>query len=98
MKMARRTVKSVSDGWAVLWTSDNQLDGFRQYLEGGVRFDRLPQFAGYRTMVFPSRSAARDFIKREYGYIAERPDLRREPHCWRVPRPVRVRVTVTPQT
>ena len=28
-------------------------------------------------------------------YIAKSPDLRREPHCWRVPKAVRVSVVVT---
>lgn len=44
---------------------------------------------------FRTRRECRVWIEREYGYIRKRPDLRRPPHEWRVPRAVRVTVTVT---
>jgi hypothetical protein len=43
-------------------------------------------------VIFPTRREAREWIKAKYGYIAERPDLRAEPHGWRVPTAVRVDV------
>ena len=51
---------------------------------------------GYTLAVFESRDAAREFIKSKYGYIAgsPRPDLRREPHGWRMPVAVKVVVAV----
>lgn len=46
-------------------------------------------------MLFLTRREALAWNKEERGYIATRKDLRREPHCWRVGKPVRVTVTVT---
>ena len=85
---------ATSYGWAIRWEHDSRLDGRRAYLLGGARFARLPQFSGHTTMVFKTRQQAREFIRKEYGYIASRPDLRREPHGWKMPRPVKVTVTV----
>jgi len=47
-------------------------------------------------VLFTSRAAARAWIKAKHGYIAKRPDLRREPFGWFMPRPVRVTVSVQP--
>ena len=82
------------DGWAIKFDSTNRLDGHREYFAGRADWE-IPEASGYRTMVFETRRQARDFIKERYSYVANRPDLRREPHCWRVPKPVRVSVTVT---
>ncbi len=43
---------------------------------------------------FLTRKAAREWAEKHFGYIKGRKDLRIEPHCWRMPRPVRVKVTV----
>lgn len=72
--------------WAALWRSKNRIDGTREHL---IYEDLLP-------VLFRSRKEARVYINREYGYIARRPDLRAEPHGWRLPIPVRVRIEVTP--
>lgn len=45
---------------------------------------------GWRT-----RAQCREWIEKQYGYIRDRPDLREAPHFWRVPRAVKVTVTVT---
>jgi hypothetical protein len=60
------------------WYQKNKLDGVTRHFIG------LQQFR--------TRRACRDWIEQEYGYIRTRPDLRREPHCWRVPRAVKVKV------
>ena len=67
--------------WAVEWRSQNRLDGARRHLtwESDVR-------------LFRTRRECRDFIKQEFGYIRTRPDLRTEPHGWRLPLAVRVGV------
>jgi hypothetical protein len=70
--------------WGVLWRSDNRLDGKRTNF---MFHDRQP-------VLFMTRREARAWIKEFYGYIAERPDLRAEPHGWKVPLPVRVVVTL----
>jgi hypothetical protein len=90
-----------SEGWAIKWRSENALDGKREYLIGRYAITHhdelppLPEREGYSSLVFKSRRAAAAAIKQHWGYIAKRPDLRREPHGWRVPVPVRVTVTVT---
>lgn len=78
--------------WALEWTQNIQLDGFRQHL---LAFDYLrpPHINVFRT-----RREAQAFCKERYGYIARRGDLRREPHCWRVPKVVRVIVTIAKES
>lgn len=70
--------------WGVEWHSKDRLDGDRRY----IMWDNcLP-------LMFPTRQLARDYIVRRYGYIRHRLDLRREPHGWRVPQAVRIKVVV----
>ena len=45
-------------------------------------------------LLFDTRAEARRWADEHYGDIQTRADLRREPHCWRMPWPVRVVVTV----
>jgi len=70
--------------WAVEWHSVNVLDGDRRHLV----WDPHDRFH-----LFPTRRECRAYIEREFGYIREREDLRREPHGWRIPRAVRVTVS-----
>jgi hypothetical protein len=79
--MSERSVKC----WAGLWRSHNQVDGYREHV---LYEDCLPK-------LFRTRADCRAFIQERYGYIAERPDLRREPHGWRMPIPVRVSLSVS---
>lgn len=74
--------------WGVLCRSSNALDGDRSWLEGDA-------CAQSRTALFPTRKAAASHIEEKWGYLKDRPDLRAEPHGWRMPRPVRVTVAVT---
>lgn len=55
--------------------------------------DRL--MAGRAGKVFDTKRECKAFIDETWGYIKTRPDLRRAPHFWRLPKPVRVRVVVT---
>ena len=81
--------------WAVKWRCENRLDGHVDHLEGRYGFLDVPgHVAGYNTMVFKTREEARQFIRLQYGYIRERPDLQRGPHGWKMPIPVRVVVLV----
>lgn len=68
--------------WAVRWRSVSRLDGVTEHW----CWDYC------KPALFMTRREARAYIKQEYGYIAERPDLRGEPHGWRMPRAVKVRV------
>lgn len=81
--------------WAIKWRSDNRLDGKREVFIGRFAGPDAPfHMKGYSTAVFENRESARDFIKSKYGYIAWRPDLRREPHGWRTPIAVKVEVVI----
>ena len=71
--------------WAAMWRSKTATEGKVRFLMYGE--ERLP-------VLFRTRREAREWIKEEYGYIATRRDLRDEPHGWRMPVPVRVRVTI----
>lgn len=68
--------------WAVQWHSRNRADGLDQHW----------MWDGTGPLLFHTRRDARAFIKSNYGYIAERPDLREEPHGWQAPRAVKVSV------
>jgi hypothetical protein len=73
--------------WSVKWVSDSKLDGHTEHLMN-VRGLGVP-------MLFTTREQARIWIKTNYGYIAHRPDLRSQPHGWKMPRAVRVAVSIT---
>lgn len=68
--------------WGVLWRSKNKLDGVTEHL---IYKDCLPA-------LFRTRREAEQFIDKEHNYIRDRHDLRREPHGWKTPIPVRVSI------
>jgi len=68
--------------WALEWNSRNQLDGDRRFF----------MWNGDCPHLFRTREDARQFVAEKYSYIAKRPDLKAEPHGWRTPRVVKVRV------
>jgi hypothetical protein len=70
--------------WGVEWHEKNRVDGETREI---MWENSLP-------LMFPTRQLARSYISRKYGYIRHRPDLRAEPHGWRVPQAVRVKVVV----
>jgi len=71
------------------------LEGKREWLVGRLLGGIAPPYLkGYAVAVFENREVAREFIKLNFGYIATRPDLREEPHGWRMPVAVKVEVVV----
>ena len=94
--MIKRKVANRVYGWAILWRSRNRLDGETVYLVGVAgNLEPTPAWLrGYKEMVFGTRREARVYIKSKYSYIAKRKDLRTEPYGWRVPKAVRVCVSV----
>jgi len=70
--------------WGVLQRQKNRLDGKQEYL-------MLRREGGF--LLFDTRQQARDEINARFGYIRDRPDLRKEPHGWKMPIPVRVKIT-----
>ena len=70
--------------WGAEWRSNNQLDGDCRYImhERGM------------PIVFRTRQEARHWINEKYGCIRHRKDLRSEPHGWRMPKALRIDVTV----
>ena len=69
--------------WAVKWRSDNYLDGATSYLiRDPVGIVKL----------FKTRYEARSYAQLKFGYIKLRPDLRAEPHGWKFPTTVTVKV------
>ena len=72
--------------WALEWNSRSVLDGegHRTHFIHENLFPKL----------FKTRHEARAWANEEYGYIKTRPDLRAQPHAWRIPRPVRVKLAL----
>ena len=73
-----------AERWAVVWRSESKLDGKREHF----------MFTEGRVALFRSRRLARETMQKEWGYIKDRPDLRAEPHGWKLPTVRRVIVTV----
>lgn len=72
--------------WAIKW---------RGHFVGRMGGGPVPEFvAGNRFLLFETRREARDYVRDRYGYIRNRPDLRRPPHNWRMPAPVKVAIEI----
>lgn len=71
--------------WGIVWRSENKLDGMTRRF---ILRDGAP-------LVFSTRLGARRYIQQHYSYIADRPDLRAEPHGWKTPIAVRVVIRLT---
>jgi len=68
--------------WALEWYSKNRIDGEKKHLVHYLGLVKL----------FRTREKAREYRDERFGYIRNRPDLRKEPHGWRLPQPVKVKV------
>lgn len=71
--------------WAVRWSSTNQRDGTTTYF----------LWDGTVPLLFRTKAECQEYIKDHWGYIRKRRDLFKEPHGWRMPKAVRVVVTIT---
>ena len=69
--------------WAALWWQRDSLDGNYEHI---MNEDCLPK-------LFRTRRECRTWIKENYGYIKNRPDLRKYPHGWRLPKAIKVKIT-----
>ncbi|MGH6822030.1 MAG: hypothetical protein ACREC4_00835 [Methylocella sp.] len=90
-------MKTTQTAWALKWIADNKLDGYREHLNGRVFLGSAPlppECGGYAPMLFQTKREAQELCRKQYGYIAKRNDLRVEPHCWRMPKVIRVNVTI----
>jgi hypothetical protein len=93
---SRCPTRQVIFRWAVKWSSgpdniDRKLNEhfcFNQPEDMRYEYRTVPAF-------FRTRNAARDWRDRHFGYLRDRSDLKKYPHNWRLPRVVRVDITVT---
>lgn len=72
-----------SSAWAALWYSKTNMDDITEHI---IYDDCLPA-------LFRTRKECLVYINKRYGYIRNRPDLRAEPHGWRLPRAIKVSIT-----
>lgn len=79
-------MKSKITRWAIKHSSKNRIDGLRQW------YDFNSQANSYR--LFNTRKEARNYIEKLFSYIRNRPDLKAEPHGWRMPVAVKVKLTI----
>lgn len=81
--MMRSKVKAIIR-WGALWHCKCKLDGVTEH----ICFEHcLPA-------LFIRKGDAQEWIRKHYGYIAKRKDLRAEPFGWRMPKPVRVSIAL----
>jgi hypothetical protein len=67
--------------WAIMWRSTSELNGDFMW-------------NGSTPYLFRTKREAKALIDEKWGYIKDRPDLRAEPHGWRLPVPVKVEVII----
>lgn len=67
--------------WAVKWGSFGDDNG--HWIADGCNYH-----------LFRTKKDAKEFIREHYGYIAKRKDLRCNPHNWRMPKVIRVKVVL----
>jgi hypothetical protein len=78
--------------WAIQWRSENKLDGYTEHFKWNWRDpDRVTP------ALFRTRQEARNYINKYYSYIRTRTDLKAEPHGWKCPRPIKVKVILQDQ-
>jgi hypothetical protein len=77
--------KTADVRWAILWQSSTNLMGIDAISCGTSQTN---------IMIFHTRHEARKEIWIRFGYIKDRPDLKSEPHGWKMPKPVRIKLTV----
>lgn len=75
--------------WAVRWESgkEENTSGRTEHLIGEAN-------GTTQTDLFRTRAEAREWRDERYGYIRKRKDLLKAPHFWKIPRVVRVRVSI----
>lgn len=71
--------------WGVLFVYKNKIDGAKKYID----------FENYAPVFFFTKQEAIQYIKMKYGYIAKRKDLRQEPYKWRMPKPIKLKITMS---
>ncbi len=83
--------------WAIKMRSENRTDGKREFLMGlgyvGRSAPNVGPMSGYKIAVFATREAARKYINSRFSHY-KRPDLKKEPHGWKMPIPVKVKVNI----
>ncbi len=72
--------------WAVKFSSQNRLDGYREHFV----FRR----SACTAMMFRTRQEAREWIELHWAFLRYRPDLKAEPHGWKMPKPCQVKVII----
>ncbi len=74
--------------WGLLWRSENKLDGYHEHLVWDWKDPHrtIPKF-------FRTRSEARQWKEKNYGYISRRPDLRAEPHGWKPVKVIKISIS-----
>lgn len=70
--------------WGVLMREENKANGKMEYL----------CCRDARPVVFHTRKETHAYIRQAFGYLKRQPNLRREPYGWRMPQPIKVRMTV----
>lgn len=81
--------------WAIQWRQDNWLDGKTSHLviDREIRNSFTLKITGMPKLFFTRREAS-IWNERQYGYIKYRDDLRGEPHGWKMPRVVKVNISI----
>lgn len=77
-------IEMCANRWGIVWRADSRVDGRRRHLICDP-ITGLP-------MLFRTRSEARAYTEKRFGYIRSRADLLREPHGLKMPKVVKVSI------
>lgn len=87
------TLYRENDAWALKWISDSRLDGHTEHIMGDWKRKEATR-GGSPWATFRTRAEARAYRDENFGYFRDRPDLRAEPHGWKMPQVVKVVLSI----
>lgn len=83
-------IKRVDHRWGIVKSSDNWLDGAREWFDpawqNGLNMVPMPR-------MYVTRREAREACTRMRNDLKGRPDLQAQPHGWKMPRVCKIKVT-----
>lgn len=88
MKLHRKKYKA----WAIKGFNDGRPFFLGRYFAKHNHI--FPEFEGSMTLLFKTRDVARAWLKKRFGYLKNREDLKGPPFNWKMPQVVRVEVTI----
>jgi len=79
--------------WAIKCAYDNLSEGYQEHIECDWKRKEATR-TGLPWLIFRTRAEARAYREDRYGYLRDRPDLKLEPFGWKMPKVIKVIVSI----